>query len=340
MRVFLSWSGPLSHDLATVLHGWIPKVIQDARPFISNEDIEKGRRWSDVLGEQLSSSDYGIVCVTSDNVAAPWLHFEAGAISKAIDKSYVSPVLLKIEPSEIHGPLSQFQLTVCEKDDIFSLMRSINNRVPAENRLSEELLVSEFEEWWPKLEEELKTIKTKTSQIEDVTHTAYNWLYLTDDLTRANHKRKDVSIWWITPDPFTYLLKRPLVESIIDGISHNVAFTIMIPPTESNKEAIQRLNYIAPDKPEKFQIVEIPIDEFHRAAVTDYVVVDPNSLSPEVFLELPIAQRGYWIYLADGAAAGIVVRFRVLMETQGKVLERSATAEIAPPDAIAQATRT
>src|SRR5919205_4497120 len=166
MRVFLSWSGPLSHALATALHDWIPLVIQSARPFIS-EDIAKGRRWSNVLGEQLSESDYGIVCITKDNVAAPWLHFEAGAISKMMGKSNVSPLLLNIKQSEVDGPLSQYQLTVCEKDDIFRLMQSINNQLPAEIRLWDELLIREFEKWWPNLEEALQKIETiVTEQIE------------------------------------------------------------------------------------------------------------------------------------------------------------------------------
>ena len=151
MRVFLSWAGPLSHALATTLHDWIPLVIQPARPFIS-EDIAKGRRWSAVLAEQLSESDCGIVCVTKDNLAAPWLHFEAGAISKMTGKSNVSPLLLNIKKSEADGPLSQFQLTVCERDDIFRLMQSINNQLGPEIRLPDDLLIREFEKWWPDLE--------------------------------------------------------------------------------------------------------------------------------------------------------------------------------------------
>ncbi|MEN3329610.1 MAG: hypothetical protein V7638_4417 [Acidobacteriota bacterium] len=323
MKVFLSWSGPLSHAVAAALHDWIPLVIQLATPFIS-EDIAKGRRWSNVLGEQLSESDYGIVCITKDNVAAPWLHFEAGAISKMMGKSNVSPLLLNIKQSEVDGPFSQFQLTVCEKDDIFRLMQSINGQLPDQTRLSDDLLIREFEEWWPILEEKLKQIETtNATQVDVATHTAYNWLYTTEDLARANLSKKDTQIWWITPDPFVYLLRNPLTESVAaikDCMNRNVAFTIMIPPNAPKiEEAQDSFDYIARDKPENFQVVKISPEEFHRAAVTDYVVVDSNSVSPEVYLELPIGERGYWIYLDDAAALGIRKRFLDMKDTQSSM---------------------
>jgi putative transposase len=39
-------------------------------PLSSAGDIDKGKRWSDVVGEELSRSDYGIICVTKYNNAA------------------------------------------------------------------------------------------------------------------------------------------------------------------------------------------------------------------------------------------------------------------------------
>lgn len=41
VNVFLSWSGPLSHDRALELHDWLPSVIPAISPLISSEDIEK-----------------------------------------------------------------------------------------------------------------------------------------------------------------------------------------------------------------------------------------------------------------------------------------------------------
>ena len=46
MKVFISWSGKTSFEVAKVLKEWIPCVIQDIEPYFSSDDIDKGARWS------------------------------------------------------------------------------------------------------------------------------------------------------------------------------------------------------------------------------------------------------------------------------------------------------
>ena len=56
----------------------------------------------DVWGEvkELENSTFGILCVTKDNLYAPWLSFEAGALSKTMDKSFVTQFLFDISEKE------------------------------------------------------------------------------------------------------------------------------------------------------------------------------------------------------------------------------------------------
>ena len=321
MRVFLSWSGVISRDLATALHEWIPLVIQCARPFISSGDIEKGRRWSDVLGEELSKSSYGIVCVTPDNYNAPWLYFEAGAISKAIDKSYVSPLLFEVDPSQISGPLTQFQLTVCSKDDILNLMRSINTRLGDDHKLSDEVLRRVFEKWWPDLETKLDGLRKRQ---DGRSHTSYPWLYMTEDLTRSHSTKSLTCIWWITPNPFEYVLRRSIKESIRECIKRDITFTFIIPEASSD-DAKPMLKQIAPDRPANIKIVEICNEDFRREAITDYVIVDPDAYSSEVFFSLPVATPDYWISVSGEVAGNLAARFRTLAKGQGKDLPTSTS---------------
>ncbi len=159
MKVFLSWSGNRSHRVALVLRDWLPSVIQSLVPYVSSEDIDKGARWSTDIAKELEDSTFGILCVTKDNVNAPWLTFEAGALSKTMDKAFVCPFLFDIKRSEVDGPILQFQSTILEKDDIQKLVRTLN-KACANDCLSDERLDKAFDVWYPTLETELAKIKT------------------------------------------------------------------------------------------------------------------------------------------------------------------------------------
>ncbi len=137
MKVFISWSGERSKKVAEALREWLPNVIQAIDPWMSSEDIEKGGRWYVDIVSELESSYYGIICLTSDNIESPWIHFEAGALSKSMEKSRVCPYLFHIDPSIIKGPLVLFQAAKSTKEDTKKLLHSINQAL-AENALSTE----------------------------------------------------------------------------------------------------------------------------------------------------------------------------------------------------------
>jgi hypothetical protein len=119
MEVFISWSGTKSKALAEILKDWLPAVIQAVKPYYTPDDITKGTHWNTEISKKLESCRIGIICLTSDNFNAPWILFEAGALSKNLDKSRVCPILFDLDPADITGPLVQFQLTQFNKDDIY-----------------------------------------------------------------------------------------------------------------------------------------------------------------------------------------------------------------------------
>lgn len=163
MKVFLSWSGETSHKVALIFRDWLPSVIQSVEPYVSSEDIDKGTRWSTDIAKELEESSYGILFVTSSNIEAPWLNFEAGALSKAFSKSNVSPFLFNVKRSEIKsGPLLQFQSTIYNKEDVYKLIHGIN-KATDRTSLSESRLKNIFEVWWAQLDSKLKTLNEEVA---------------------------------------------------------------------------------------------------------------------------------------------------------------------------------
>jgi hypothetical protein len=157
MKVFLSWSGESSRRLAAALREWLPTVLQAVEPWMSAEDVDKGARWSAQVAGELAQAKVGILCLTRDNLAAPWLLFEAGALSKALERTFVCPYLLGLRPADLRGPLVQFQAAEANRADTRRLVATLNAALGA-SALSERRLDRAFATWWPELEKSLAAL--------------------------------------------------------------------------------------------------------------------------------------------------------------------------------------
>lgn len=158
MKVFISWSGDYSREVAEKLSAWIPSVIQSVETFYSPNDIGKGENWSNRLSLELENCSFGIVCLTPENVSAPWIHFEAGSLAKLMN-SRLSSIMLGVNPSDIKGPLSRFQNTKFEQTDFFKLIQAINDST--DKPLPPNTLKKIFEIMWTELEKEVQPIIKK-----------------------------------------------------------------------------------------------------------------------------------------------------------------------------------
>lgn len=151
MKVFISWSGALSHRIALILRDWLPDVLQAVEPYVSSEDLRKGNRWAIEIANELEVSDHGILCLTKDNLEAPWILFEAGVLSKSVGATSLWTVLVDVTNAEIEGPLAQFQHTALAHDDFKRLIHTINMRLDTA-QLPDARLDRIFEKFWPELE--------------------------------------------------------------------------------------------------------------------------------------------------------------------------------------------
>jgi len=167
MKVLISWSGDASKHIAFALHNWLPFFLPTVMPWMSEKDIAKGKSWRRELTEEIKNVSIGIVCLTPENIDSPWLHFEAGAIAKAIEGTHVCTYLYKLTPTDIRGPFSEFQHTMVNERDTKNLITSLNNASP--EPLTENKLNVIFEKFWPELEKALSEIPVQHDMREQRT---------------------------------------------------------------------------------------------------------------------------------------------------------------------------
>ncbi len=161
MKIFISWSGGRSHKAATLLREWLKCVLNEVQPFVSSEDIRKGKRWLIEISRELQDSSFGIICLTRDNLGSPWILFEAGALSKFSDAQVSALLLGELTTKEVEGPLSHFQATPFKKEQVKKLVSDINVLLK-EKALDADILNRVFEKWWPDLEKDINlTLQAK-----------------------------------------------------------------------------------------------------------------------------------------------------------------------------------
>jgi hypothetical protein len=162
MDIFISWSGERSRVVAQNLREWIPGVLQMAKPWLSEHDIESGARWVAELGTKLQSCNFGIVCLTQENQIEPWIMFESGALTKHLEESKLVPYLFEMESSDVRYPLGQFQSRKADENGTERLISSINNLL-GDQKVDSSILMQNFQLWWPMLEKVLGTILPPTT---------------------------------------------------------------------------------------------------------------------------------------------------------------------------------
>jgi len=156
MKIFLSWSGERSQALAQALKEWLPLVLHFAEPWLSQSDIEAGERWATKVSKELEASNFGILAITRENIASPWILFEAGALAKSMEEGRVIPLLLDLDFKDITGPLAQFQAKKVERQGIVEVVGAINRL--SEQPVPDARLAQLLDLAWPDLEKKVAAI--------------------------------------------------------------------------------------------------------------------------------------------------------------------------------------
>lgn len=161
MKVFISWSGEKSRQVANAVQSWLTFVHQGVETWVSTKDIHVGDRWANEIESGLTDAAYGIICVTPDNVNSKWINFEAGAISKKIGTTSSKVAVLLIDfdsEADLEMPLSQFHAVMMTRAGFDDLATSINAAIEGNVRTAEAVLKA-TELAWSSLEHELNSTK-------------------------------------------------------------------------------------------------------------------------------------------------------------------------------------
>lgn len=194
MTVHLIWSKQQSKNLASLLYIWLPQVIPDIKPWMSDKDIAKGTEWFRELQEALKHSSTCIICLTSENIRSPWIYYETGAIATNIKDVSIYPYLLKNSQHILNdGPLAQWQFTIATESDTWNLIKTLNEKASSSSRKLAPLEKT-FQAQWPNFKKQLDQIlDTESIYHEDFIATDVDQLAGINLLSEARRMIPEIS---------------------------------------------------------------------------------------------------------------------------------------------------
>jgi TIR domain len=198
-NVFISWSGDRSQGIADALYEWLPMVVQSVKPWMSRHSIDKGSRGALEMAKALDGTKVGITCLTPENLAAPWILYEAGCLSKTIDDQtrLCTYLLGGLQNRDIEPPLAQFQHTSPTETDTRVLVHTINKAVGGDDPVPDKTLDAVFTRSWPMLQEYLDAFPSAPQPVTK--RSVEDMLSEILEFTRSETNRRNPQISYLIP---------------------------------------------------------------------------------------------------------------------------------------------
>ena len=150
-KIFLSWSGDISRQIAEIFYQYLPSYV-DAEYFLALRDNKLGEDWGERVKKELRETNIGIFFFTEQNLDAPWMIYEAGAIGK-LDGSRVFPLYFGVSRhhdgpiKELHYQSASFNKSTYEKliESLYELCNGGEIHYPAKWELLLDKLFNSME---------------------------------------------------------------------------------------------------------------------------------------------------------------------------------------------------
>jgi hypothetical protein len=173
MSIFICWSGEKRGlPLAKALKEWLGEIFGKKVEIQYSGEIEKGSIWFEELVGTLDRAKAGLICITPEAVQSNWIHFEAGALFKAVvtgeqfgvrsSRSKIFTFLYGVEPGELKLPLSAFQYTRSDdKEDTRMLVEEIMETLGSD--------IHKQEGWFKTFDDHWKSLRSRLDVLEPLT---------------------------------------------------------------------------------------------------------------------------------------------------------------------------
>src|SRR5436190_23580715 len=106
--VFISWTKPLGLQIARRLRTFLESQFPDLDFFVSQDDLIPGQLWRPGLERRLRKDSFGILLITPAALTAPWIFYEAGALSAKAGAT-VLPLLFGVPGNALKEPIGAHQ---------------------------------------------------------------------------------------------------------------------------------------------------------------------------------------------------------------------------------------
>lgn len=162
-EVFISWSGEHSKAIASHLKMTLEGIFENETfsAFMSEKDIESGSEWFNTIKAHLIDSRCAIIVLTKENISAPWILFESGAMAVNYEEKRVIPLLFDVNIEE-NSPLSHYNHIRLSEDGfekmIFDIKEFCNFNKMTAKQLST-IIDKSYKEFYDCIEHDLGALK-------------------------------------------------------------------------------------------------------------------------------------------------------------------------------------
>lgn len=168
-----------------------------------------------------------------------------------------------------------------------------------------------------KHDDELQSIISRLTPL--VPPSTYSWLKSQVELIQVEGNVSAKDIWIISPDLSNDTNQAAEIQKAVKrNLKKGITYTYMLPETEEINALLPALRLLFSSYPNQLIVIKIPFEVFQTLTIKHIAIFNPNmegDRAPNVFIEAPVKDEGYWIEVIPKVAIKITGRFRMIIES-------------------------